>query len=150
MTLVRSPRPVGSRGVVVVEGGAHDHGRLHGPIKGQGQGERPAGGYAVWIWKGPFPVPSPRIKLALIAFASAIPSLRAERSNPERFARTLACFAPLAMTKQGGLRMPRVKLPIKSGVTKKEKAHACFKTASSPTAAVSACARTPNGGWHKG
>src|SRR3546814_385706 len=103
-----------------------------------GQGERPAGGDAVWIWKGPFPVPSPRIKLALIAFASAIPSLRAERSNPERFARTLDCFAPLAMTKQGGLRMPRVKLPIKSGVTKKAKAHACFQTASSPAGGVSA------------
>src|SRR3546814_15700253 len=75
------PRPGGSRGVVVVEGGAHDHGRLHGPIKGQGQGERPAGGDAVWIWTGPFPVPSPRIKLALIAFASAIPDRKRTRLN---------------------------------------------------------------------
>src|SRR3546814_583772 len=49
--------------------------------------------------RGHFPVSSPRIKSALIAFASVIPSLRAERSNPERFARTLDCFAPLAMTK---------------------------------------------------
>src|SRR3546814_14975473 len=58
--------------------------------------------------RGHFPVSSPRIKSALIAFASVIPSLRAERSNPERFARTLDCFAPLAMPKSGGLSVQRV------------------------------------------